>query len=270
MPQKSLPLMAGVAVLLVAAGVLWFILTRPAPEGPGSVATSTPSGTEVGEKQHIEDAGEYHQIDAYYPSLTPLKASAGERADRAAVLSMKTFAEAEVDRFNENTVASLTAEDIRIQELGGDRKYVLEADYEMHESADTVSYVYHMFADTMGAHPNAYYRTFTFDKKTGEGLHLDDLFLRSADYLDVLSQKTREVLIPQIARLSNIDESDVDREMLDAGTTPFSDNFGNFYLEGGDLIILFPPYQIGPWVLGVQTAAIPRSELSTILMPDYR
>lgn len=257
MYPKSLPLIAAVLVLLVAGGILAFVLTRPAPE------SSTPSETGGGaEKLHVEESGDYHQIDAYYPSETPLLMSAGVDANASAVFSMKTFAESEVRRFMENNVAEITVEDVAVIGLGGDRKYVLEVDYDMHVSPDTVSYVYHMYADSLGAHPNAYYRTFTFDLASGEELHLDDLFSTS-DYLDVLSNESRTRLRATLGEDAAID-------MLEAGTTAFSDNFQNFYLEGNAFVLLFPPYQVGPWAIGTQEVRIPRAELGNTLNAEYR
>jgi hypothetical protein len=263
MDTKTLPLAFAAVILVLAGGILWFVLTRPSPEGPGPSATSTPSGAE---KLSVDDTGPYHDIHAYYPSKTPL---ASASTDASAVFVMKTFAESEAQRFRENNVEVLTQADIELFGVGEDRKYVLDADYDIHESPVTVSYVYHLYADTLGAHPNAYYRTFTFDLQSGEELHIDDLFM-TADYLDVLSNESRRILKAQIAEASAVPEDELDTSMLDAGTTPFSDNFQNFYLEGNDLVIVFPPYQVGPWVLGTQEAHIPRSALGNTLKARYR
>ncbi len=261
MQVKPLPIIIAVIVLLLAGGVLWFILSRPIGENPGQTASSTPTGI-VGAKLHLEDVGPYHAATATYPSATPLKTTAGAQSDAAVVALMKNFAEKEIARFIDNSVASLTPEDIRIQGLGGDRKYVLDMDYDVFESSRTVSYLYHMYADTLGAHPNAYYRTFTFDKKTGEGLHLDDIFV-SENYVDILSEKSRTSLHKTLG------ENAVE-DMLEAGTTPFADNFQNFYLSGSDFVIVFPPYQVGPYAIGTQEVRIPLFEISSVLKTEYR
>ncbi len=266
MDTRPLPLLIAIVILLLAGGALWFVLTLSPSEGVSEVATSTQNGVT---KAHLEDSGDVYQIDGYYPTETPLLVSAGTSANASAVFTMKTFVETEAARFKDNSIADLTPDDIRIQELGGDRKYTLEADYDVHLSDATVSYVYHMYADTMGAHPNAYYRTFTFDLATGEELHIGDLF-QTTDFLEVLSNESRIRLVPQIAKGYEVPEAELDRSMLDAGTTPFSDNFQNFYFEGNALVLLFPPYQVGPWALGTQEVAIPRSELGNTLKAAYR
>ncbi len=265
MHPKPLHIAIAVLILLIAGGILWYVLTREVPET--IVLPNTPQQTE----EHITEEGTYYEIDASYPSATPLRTSAGASADATAVALMKSFAEKEVARFKDvNEVATLSAEDAAyIPGFGVDRKYAFGMEYTMATSPLSVSYIYLMYEDTLGAHPNAYYRTFTFDKKTGEALHIDDLF-EDDNYLDTLSEKSREILVPQIAKAYEMPIAEFDRTMLDAGTTPFVDNFGNFYLQDQFLVIVFPPYQIGPWALGAQEARIPRAELASVLKAEYR
>lgn len=260
--QKSLPLIAAV-IILIAVGVgLWYLFSKSTPPIPlpgGQTATTTP------ERVHNEESGAFYQIDTYYPSKTPLAGT----GDASAVAVMKIFVEKEAANFKEiaeTDGGSLAAE---FPEFA-DRKYTLEADYDMYEDARTVTYAYHMYADTLGAHPNAYYRTFTFDKKSGDALHLEDLFIAGTEYLSALSTESRKILVAHIAEASGVSEDQIDREMLDAGTTPFGDNFQNFYFENDVLVIIFPPYQVGPWALGTQEARIPKATLKSILKVEYR
>lgn len=260
MQVKPLPLIIAIIVLIFVGGALWFILSRPASHD--SKGNIPPEPSLIGAKLHIQDSGAYHEASASHPSHTPLTSSAGAQADAAATALMKDFAEKEIARFIDNNITSLTSEDISVQGLGGERKYVLDMDYDVFESSQTVSYLYHMYADTLGAHPNAYYRTFVFDTKTGEGLHLDDLFV-SENYLDTLSEKSRIALKKTLGENAYV-------EMLEAGTTPFADNFQNFYLSGNEFVLVFPPYQVGPYAIGTQEVRIPLSELNNILRNQYR
>jgi len=57
---------------------------------------------------------------------------------------------------------------------------------------------------------------------------------------------------------------------MNRGTTPDADNFQNWYVEGTTLVLLFPPYQVGPYSLGVVSVPIPLSELGTNLNPDFK
>lgn len=267
MEPKPLPIAIAVIVLVVAAGGLWYVLSRPT--GNELVNPFPPSQGTLGEptEQTLKDSGQYYEITAKYPSSAGLTATAGAKEDALAVSSMKFFAEQEAARFKDTNVSSLTAEDIRIQGLGGDRQYALDIAYKAYRSPVAVSYVYLMYANTMGAHPNTYYRTFVFDAKTGEGLHLDDLFSPTADYLGVLSVLSREKLAVQMEKAGGVAP---DADMLDAGTTPDADNFQNFYLEGADLVLIFPPYQVAPYVYGTQEVRIPRAELGNAFKVEFR
>jgi len=261
---QPIPLLIALALLLIAGGVLWYILTRPSPQIPlGQTATSTPEGGVTGAK-HITEETDLYEIDAAYPAATPLKASAGAAADAAAVSAMKTFAEQEIARFKDNgEFDSMTAEDKAMLGYGDGRKQALGLEYKTYTSPATVSYVYLIYVDTFGAHPNAYYRTFTFDAATGEELHTDDLFTPTADYTSVLSSETRTRLKASLGADAAID-------MLEAGTTPDADNFQNFYLDGNALVIVFPPYQVGPYAIGTQEVRIPRASLGNALAARYR
>jgi hypothetical protein len=78
------------------------------------------------------------------------------------------------------------------------------------------------------------------------------------------------MLVPQIAKATETPEDELDTSYIETGTTPDPNNFQIFYFEGDYLVIVFPPYQVGPWVLGTQTIRIPRSELSAELKAEYR
>lgn len=228
-------------------------------------ASSTPQDAEVVvAPKHIDEHAAYYDITTTYPGGTSLKVTAGATADAKAVAILKGFIENEIERFKENgNFANFTPEDIKMQGLDQGRKYILDVEYKTYSSAHTVSYVFTLMQDTLGAHPNTYYRTFTFSKATGGGLVLADVF--SGDYLTTLSKLSRAKLPAIIANRESVKVSEIDTDMLSAGTTPDEDNFQTFYLDGKNFVLLFPPYQIGPYVLGVVTLPILLSDLLGIL-----
>lgn len=259
-----------VAVFLGLAG--WYMWTHPAPSAlaPGEQATTTPSAF-VDKPLHIVDNGRFYEIDVTYPSVTPLAATAGTEADTAAVVAMRTFAEQQVEYFKENNgLNGMTAAQFAELTFGRDAKYAMGMEYKIYEGPQTVSFVYTLYQDTMGAHPNTYYRTFTFDKASGDGLHLDDLFASGAPYLERLSERTRADLPGIMAKMAEISPAEVDKDYIDSGTMPIADSFGNFAIDGANLLMIFPPYQVGPYVYGTITDSIPLSSLSGILDPNYR
>lgn len=264
MTPKSLILTLVVFLGLVAAAVFFFI--RPGEDitpPPAPVATSTETAT-------ITDDGQYHDITANYPRTVTLHADASASAKASAEAVIEAWAKETVQTFKTNAnLDSLTPEDIRIQGLDQGRKYALDVKYEEYEGPATVSYLFTIYEDTLGAHPNAYLTSFTFDATTGKELRIADLF-ENPTYLETLSRISREMLIPQIAKATEVPVDEMDTSYIESGTTPEQDNFQVFYLTSTDLVIVFPPYQVGPWVLGTQSVTIPRAELENGLKAAYR
>lgn len=261
----------GFLVLVVAlGGLFWYLSDKPASLPEFIPTGETPTAWTDTPKKLTENA-EYYDIEASYPSSTPLAASAGDEADVAAVAIMRAWIEQTMTEFKTNGgFDTLTEEDIGMFGYDQGRKQELGIDYTVKSDARTVSFVYLVYADTGGAHPNSTYRTFTFDRVTGTQLSLSSIFAPGSSYLLALSDKSRAILAPRIAEVSSIPLEEFDRSYLDSGTTPLSDNFQWFYFEGDVLVLLFPPYQVGPYVLGAQEARIPKAELSTILRAEYQ
>jgi len=263
--RRALWAVGGFLVIFLAL-LIWYMATHPAPRvtAPGDIATTTPPF--IDEPQHIVDNGPYHEIDVAYPGATPLEASTGAEADAAAVLSMRNFSQNTVNAFKESAEMEVPG----LGEFARGRKYTMNVEYKLFESPKTVSYVYQIYQDTLGAHPNTYYRTFTFDRASGEALHLDDLFAPGASYLERLSERTRAELPSIMARMAQISPSEVDMDYINSGTMPIGDSFGNFKIDGTNLVMIFPPYQVGPYVYGTIEVPMPLSSLSDILNPEYR
>lgn len=256
----------GALLVIFVIIAIWYMATHQAPPVfVPQTATTTPSTTSLG-PQHITENGRYYTIDTQYPGSTALKTTAGAQADAAAVATMKAFLEKEIARFKDNgNFANLTQKDIELQGLDQGRQYALQVEYKTYQSPHTVSYVYTLYEDTLGAHPNAYYRTFTFDTGTGAQIELDDLFTTSA-YLQTLSVTARTDLTTIIRTLT---KSDPDVEYISRGTTPDADNFQSWYVDGSNLVLVFPPYQVGPYAIGTILDPIPLSKLSSILKAIY-
>lgn len=238
------------AAVLIVGLVVWMWPQGPLPPAPD------PQGAVQEDTATIEDQGPYHEVEVTYPTKTP--------AGAEAALAMKTFAEKEVAAFKDRSgLMTLTQADIEMMGLGGERKFALDIKYKSYASATTVSYVFTIYEDTLGAHPNGYYRTFTFDLASGEGLIITDLFDPSVDYLSVLSEKSRASLYATLGENAS-------RDMLEAGTTPYLDNFQNWYLTDTELVIIFAPYQVGPWAIGTQEVRIPKTGITALLRTEYR
>lgn len=263
-----------VVVLLAAfLGILvWYLVMDRAPvELPApDTATTTPAAVSS-EPVHITENTQYYELDAEYPNSTPLAASAGAQADARAVSRLKTFAEGQLATFKEaNDLESITPARAEAEMLVDGRTYAIGMDYTLHEGQKTITYVYQIFENTLGAHPNTTYRTFTFDRATGAELSLGDLFTPGSGYLARLSELTRAALPGIMANMANMSESEVDRDYINSGTEPSAESFQSFAIDGTDLVIIFPPYQVAPYVYGRLDVEIPLSDLNGLLKEHFR
>ncbi|MEK7099651.1 MAG: DUF3298 domain-containing protein, partial [Patescibacteria group bacterium] len=247
---------AGLAIfaVVVLGLVIWYMAINPAPTVYNrSTATTTPAVT--GQATHITEDATYYTVDAQYPSTISFPLASNASAGANAVSVMKKWNEDVIAEFKKNgNFDNLSHDDVQMLRLD-QRKYELMTEYEVRTGPKTVTYVYSNFEDTGGAHPNTFYRTFTFDVSTGKELSISDLFVPGSEYLSTLSTIAR-------ADLPGIEGDYTNPEFITDGTKPVVESFQNFYFEGSQLVIVFPPYQVGPYVLGVVKLPIERSRLA--------
>ena len=263
---------AVILCLIIIGGLLWYIFLRPAPKTAQPTATTTPivaATTSIpaaapAEPIHIIQHGTYYDVDMQYPSATPLASTAGASADKAAVETLKNFSENQVQSFIANgKFDSLTAEEVQDEGLGPNQKFALSDGYVSYTGDHTLSYAFNIYELTLGAHPLTTYQTFTFDSQTGQNLALADLFNSNSNYLNVLSSLSKSALTTE-------EGSNADPIFIDAGTSANASNFQDFAIDGSSLVLIFPPYKVGPGGIGTQTIRIPLSQLSTILNSKYQ
>ncbi len=253
--RRFLPLI--VLGVIALGGGLWYVLSNPGTLKAPTTTTEVPA-----EPTKITEDATYYTVDAAFPSATPLKKSAGAVADKAAVDFMHGFVMGQIDSFKKNSdFENLSHDDIQMLHLD-ERKYAIGIEYEMKESGRTITYIFQVYTDTGGAHPNTTYRTITFDRKTGRPLTTADLFAPGAQYLATLSALARAKLPAIIAAREEVSVSEVQMDFIEDGTKPEPPSFMNFYLEPGTFTLVFPPYQVGPYVLGRVDLTIPTSEVA--------
>jgi hypothetical protein len=240
--------------------VAWGLTLLRAPQG--SAITHVLAGTPAanGNYEYVENA-DYYTIDVAYPGVVSLQGAAGAKAE----LTIEQALADDIAQFkSDGNFANLTPEDVQIQGLGPDRKYVYGAEYKEYQSPGTVSYVFLIYEDTLGAHPNGFYRTFVFDTD-GNELTLGDLFKPGAAYLPRLSDESYKQIVAELATRVG---SEPDASMLDEvriGTSPTPETLQFFYLDGDTLVLLFPPYQVAAYAAGSFEVDIPLSSLQDIL-----
>ncbi len=257
--MKKDTLIGAGAILVVLVGIIAYALLRPLPaKAPGTAdASNLPAGS------YTEHAA-YYDIAANYATSTQLLTSVGASADAAAIAQMKNFVGSTIAQFKtDGKFDSLTAQDIKMMGFDQGRKETLNIVYLIASSPRTVSYIFTVYTDTLGAHGNTSFHTFTFDTTTGASLALSDVFTPSSPYSSTLSSLARTML-------PGIIGDGADTGMIDSGTTPGNKNFENFFFDNKDFVVLFAPYQVAAYTAGPQTLRIPVSQLSSILKPDYR
>lgn len=257
--MKQNTLFGGIVLILVLGGIIWYAATRPmSPGEPG-----TASSTSFSAQSPYTEQSDYYQIAANFPTTTPLSGA----ADVSALEAMHGWISDQVTQFKtEGNFDHLTPEDIQMMGYDQGRKQTLQVSYLIAsspiEQPRTVSYIYTEYLDTLGAHGNTFFKTFTFDTATGNLLALSDLFQSGSDYLGALSSAARTYLTENIGQNSTA-------QMIDDGTTPDPKNFQNWFLDNRDLVLLYAPYDVAPYAAGPQTVRLPLASLSGILKPAY-
>ncbi len=226
----------GVALLVLIVVAAGFGLWASRANAPGLVLEErhilTGTTTPQGDYKYTEDAP-YYTITARYP---------------AGRLAIETALAANIAQFKEDgNFANLTAEDVQIQGLGPDRKYALDMEYKTYQSPAYTSYLYTVYADTLGAHPNGYFLTFVFDKQ-GNEVSLVQLFPNNPSWLEELSLTVSEDVVAQLKQRTGLD--DITGSVFAEGLATKEENFQNFIIDGDTLVIEIPPYQVAAYALG--------------------
>lgn len=224
----------------------------PAPVQIQHVLTGTT--TAAGDFSYSE-SGPYYTIAVAYPATTTLEG----QADGAARLAIETALAGRIAEFKKNgNFDALTPEDVKIQGLGPDRKYALGMAYRSYTSSGYVSFVYTIYEDTLGAHPNAYYLTLVFDK-TGKRVSIHDVLAGHPKGLETLAQLSSLQVTAELKK--RIGTEDLAGSLFAEGLSPTEDNYSNFYLDQDALVVLFLPYQVAAYAVGAFEARVKLTDL---------
>ena len=230
-----------VALLLVVAGG-WWLWSNRAPQEAGTQQTQHVAASQY------KDEGAYHDIEVDYPEASAKARVVMEQHMGSLVAEFK--ANAQLD--------ALTPEDIEIQGLGGDRKYTLKAEVKAFVSGETRSYLYAVYEDMLGAHPNGYYKTFVFDAE-GSEVELGTVLASNPNWLEELSLLVSNDVSAQYRARTGVD--DLTGLLYPEGLSARMENFQNWYLDQATLVIMIPPYQVAAYAVGSFEVRIPLSDL---------
>lgn len=122
--------------------------------------------------------------------------------------------------------------------------------------------------DAGAAHPNHVTVPFTYDIATKKEIAFVDLFNTKEKYLERLSTLTIAQLIAESKKKRTYYEAK--EQMIKEGAGPKEENFRAFAIENGNLVLYFDPYQVGPYVEGIQTVTLSRAEITDVLSNQGR
>jgi hypothetical protein len=105
------------------------------------------------------------------------------------------------------------------------------------------------------AHPYHYSQTLNFDLEQGREISLDELFQPGSGYLGALSEACK----------AELSKRDIAFDAFTTGADPTPENYRNWNLTAGGLLITFDEYQVAPYAAGPQTVLIPYAGLASIL-----
>lgn len=143
--------------------------------------------------------------------------------------------------------------------------------------------------DTGGAHPIPLQAAFVFDRRAGKLVTLDDLFAQPEAARKALANFAHDTLLKRFMANAPKPGSGSSPEathgwessmvqMLNHGTQPTTVNYSLFVVRAGTgnkarspgITLVFPPYQVAPYVYGTQTVDVPTRVFAKFLEPRYR
>ncbi len=264
MTTKQMLSVMGVLVALALVFAWLSSYTRPPAPAAGLPPTSPVlhgTATTTGDFEYQEKADGY-QIDIIYPSTTGLGADADLRVRTTIERGLADI----INTFKSDAASMLTPDEVaRLKSQS--TFYALGATYKAYRGQGTVSYEFDIYQDTGGAHPNAFYKTFAFDEQ-GTVLELSTVLKNNPNWLEELSLLASQDVVRQLKERigSSLPQGangpDVTDSMFSEGVAAKEENFQNFVIDGSDLVILIPPYQVAAYAMGTFEVRIPLSKIS--------
>ncbi len=133
--------------------------------------------------------------------------------------------------------------DVRISENWSSEMQVSYEEYFAEFGLVTV--VFNIYQFTGGAHGNTFIKSITVDTENSKLVHLKDVISLES------FKKLQETIRNRLKEKLDFDD------FIDDGTAKWND-FSSFAVTDSDIIFWFSPYQVAPYVYGVQKVVIPK------------
>ena len=119
------------------------------------------------------------------------------------------------------------------------------------------------FSNVSGmAHPLTTVNGYNYDISGMGPLSLSDLFLGD-EYLYFVSAACIKKLMDHSKKEGYLNTGD----MILSGAAADTSNYTDWVIKNDSLKIIFKPYQVGPYVMGIQTVSIPLSDMTEMIDP---
>ncbi|MBS0570396.1 MAG: DUF3298 domain-containing protein [Proteobacteria bacterium] len=214
--------------------------------------------------------GNGYAFQIVYPDLQPEWKPLGDAIRQFAAAQKKDF------------ITASTAPD---RAAGPDFNLTLTFAVARH-TADFVSATASGSSFTGGAHGMPILASFNLDLTSGKIVQLPDLFAAPDAGLQAIAAECQRQLDGRFdAQLRNdpgtmtpaqlAAATQARRVWIDKGTAPIPANFTTFLIDGLDapaigIAVIFPPYQVAPYVDGPQQVEVPAKVFYDLLKPGYK
>ena len=234
------------------------------------VASATPiSAASAAEAVPDEDTahGEGYSYHIRYPALAPEWRALDTALRAYATVQKKDFLAAQGGEHSANAA-----------------EYQLDITFTIaRRTDDFVSVLVNGSSFTGGAHPNPLVASFVLRLSDNTLIAIGDLFADSDAALKILSEESRRQLEgrfdaqlrEQVGEGEALEPALKDmREWVARGTEPKLENFDVFLVDGLEskaigLTLVFPPYQVAPYVDGAPQVEVPAKLFHALLKPEY-
>lgn len=207
-------------------------------------------------KEIKSDEAQNLELDLEYPVFT---------SSRVSVTGLNQEVQKRIDTTVSEFEKSLEDENLPI-DLDANIKNGVWIDYAIENlSAKIISIRFDISEYVRGsAHPNNFTEVLNFRVSDGKVLRLTDIFQPESTYVEQLSKFTFEDLKKQLEKIDAYTE-----ESVKLGTSPKEENFQNILLVQNGVKVIFDPYQVGPYALGVQSVVIPFEKIKSFIQPEF-
>lgn len=256
---------------------LYFVLLLPAVAlllgGCGRSSTDVEVSSQSSSKSHMAENSDRVHIDISYPRLNS--------SEQVLSKAMHAYA----DKQKQSVLQAMP--DLKKYPELADRQMQLKISWTVSSRMPRlVSVRGQGMADTGGAHPRPIEKSFVFDTRANRIIQLGDLFADTDQARRVLATIARKDLEQKLLKQAPGENEATAaarkewitnmRDMIAQGTQAEASNFAHFTVLAGagdkasGIELIFPPYQVAPYVYGTQTVDVGVDAFADLLKPEWR